>query len=240
MTLVQTSRKEAEAITADLKARFQKLHVSWHDLGRRVAQAIEKRVPFALNLTVPAWLEQTFDESASHLYRLAHSYRALADAGIPDKKQEKMPEKNANELATKLSKKDRAKPEFVKAAIEQPSSEFHKTVTEFRAKKYGIPPSKYKTFAILVSPESCDDLHAVFTRLGAILGEPVNAEGSQGVAAKIRVVEALVAFFATSTDEQIKVWFEGDPNGVHLPELPEAPNGSMAAGDVSGVRTAAK
>src|SRR5712671_3475135 len=87
---------EAEQRTADHKRDFSRLERGWVRLGRDVEESVRLGVPGKLGKTMRGWLADTFEESASHIFRQLQSYRALQ--GIPQETLDVIPEGSAHEL----------------------------------------------------------------------------------------------------------------------------------------------
>lgn len=206
----QVTRQEAKRITAGLKKDMQGIEKSWFALGRRAAVAIERRVPYVLNLQVADWMEQTFGTSSSHVYRLAHSYRALTEAGVPEKKQEALPEASAHRIATQIPREDR--PKFVQAAIEEEPKKFAAIVREHREKKYGLPTVPWATFAIRLPKQFVDDLHEWEARYAAAHGLSLE-DPAKRIGVLVQIWEATVANLMLMSEEEIRAWSTGDTEG---------------------------
>lgn len=143
----QLTKREAQRRTAQHKKDFAGLRKGWVRLGAEVAESVDLGVPAKLGKTMRQWLDETFAESASHIFRELQSYRALK--GVPQQTLERMPEANAHQL-TRLPEKDRKAPEIVSKAVSQAPKEFKETVDGIREAKYGITPELWKTHAVRV------------------------------------------------------------------------------------------
>lgn len=139
------TKEQAQARTNEHKRDLRALKKGWAHLGREVNKSIEMGVPAALNMTMRAWIEDTFPgSSASHIFRLRAEFEALKH--VPVEQLEKMPEGNANQFATRLPERSRSNPEIIQKAITLKPSEF-KAVVEQERIKAGIVPDKWATYA---------------------------------------------------------------------------------------------
>jgi hypothetical protein len=163
----------AELRTQRHKRDFATLKNGWMHLGREVQKSIDLGVPGLLDLTMRNWMAETFDESASHIYRQLLSYRSLKS--IPEATLRRIPEANAHELV-KLGQKDRKSRQIVYQAVSQKPKEFRETVARIRKEKYGIEPDKFKTFAVRIPEGVYDLLIAAQDKMAHVLNLNLNLE----------------------------------------------------------------
>lgn len=201
----EITRDEAEQRTADHKRDFSRLERGWVRLGRDVEESVRLGVPGKLGKTMRAWLADTFEESASHIFRSLQSYRALK--GVDEATLLAIPEANAHELV-KLTEKDRRDPQIVSQAVSQKPKDFKETVAKIRAQKYGITPDKWKTFAVRVPEAVYDALIAAQDKMATVLD--VDLSDDEHRAARLVTVWEAMAQLVNLTDEaRLKLETEG-------------------------------
>lgn len=192
------TKQAAEFRTARHKRDFATLKKGWLHLGREVQKSIDLGVPALLGKTMREWMADTFDESASHIFRQLQSYRALK--GMPEKSLRQIPESNAHEL-TRLNSKDRKAPEIVRKAMKQTPKEFKETVAKIRKDKYGIEPDKFKTFAVRLPEVIYNMLKAAEDKMAHVVN--VQLETPEERAQNLIVVWEAIAQLVNGTDEAI-------------------------------------
>lgn len=202
----EITKAEAQCRTAKHKRDFSAIEKSWFSLGKEVAESVRLQVPAKLGMNMRAWLDQTFSASSSHIFRQLQNLRALD--GVPEAKLERMPEGNAHELATKLPEKMRKSPEMVEKAINLPPAEFKREVAAIRHDKFGITPSKYRTFAVCVPIEVYEFLKEAEAKMARVL--QLDLEDEDARAKNLMTVWECIAQLVNSTDEAwLKVETEG-------------------------------
>lgn len=199
------TKRAAELRTARHKRDFATLKNGWMHLGREVQKSIDLGVPRLLGKTMRDWLAETFDESASHIYRQLSSYRALKS--IPEATLRRIPEANAHELV-KLAKKDRKAPQIVSQAVSQKPKQFRETVAKIRKEKYGIEPERFKTFAVRVPELVYDRLIAAQDKMAHVLHLDLNIEEMRS-ANLITIWEAIAQLVNGTDESQLKTEVEG-------------------------------
>jgi len=192
------TKRDAELRTNRHKRDFAMLKKGWLHLGREVEKSIDFGVPRLLGKTAREWMAETFDESASHIYRQLQSYRALKS--IPARTLEAIPEANARELV-KLAQKDRKAPQIVSKAVSQKPKEFKETIAKIRKEKYGIEPDKWKTFAVRIPEAVYDRLIAAQDKMAYVLHLDMNIEETRP--ANIITIWEAIAQLVNGTDEKI-------------------------------------
>jgi len=199
------TKHAAELRTARHRRDFATLKKGWMHLGREVQKSVDLGVPALLGRTMREWMAETFDESASHIYRQLQSYRALKS--IPEATLRRIPEANAHELV-KLPQKERKARLIVSQAVSQKPQQFKETVARIRKEKYGIEPDRYKTFAVRVPEAVYDRLIAAQDKMAHILNLDLNIEEMRS--ANLITVWEAVAQLVNDTDEsQLKMEVEG-------------------------------
>jgi len=202
----ELTKKDAQARTDKHKRDFLAIRKSWVQLGKDVAVSVDLNVPEKLGLKMYDWLEQTFEKSASNIFRQVQNYRALR--GIPQAQLEKMPESNAHLLATKLPAQIRKSPAMIEKAVKMAPAEFKQEVADIREKKFGITPSRFKTFAVAVPIEVYDLIIQAQNKMGRVLQLDMEAEDQH--AKNMITVWEVIANLINSTDEAwLKVETEG-------------------------------
>lgn len=207
LTQKTISKAEAQKRTEAHKRDFSVLRKGWVHLGQEVAQSVDLGVPSALGMGMRDWLDTTFEESASHIFRQLQNVRALK--GVSQAQLERMPEGNAHQLATRLPEKERKNPAVIKKAMEQAPAEFRATVKEIREKKYGIKPEPFKTFAVAVPMGVYDQLIAAQDKMAAILGLDL-ADEKKHAYALITIWEAVAVLINQTDESKLKAEVEGD------------------------------
>jgi hypothetical protein len=206
----QLAKKEftkhaAELRTARHRRDFATLKKGWMHLGREVQKSIDLGVPGLLGRTMREWMAETFDESASHIYRQLQSYKALKS--IAARTLERIPEANAHQLI-RLPEKDRKSRQIISKAQKQKPKEFAETVTKIRREKYGIEPDKFKTFAIRIPEPVYDRLVAAQDKMAHVLNLDLNIEEMRST--NLIAIWEAVAQLVNGTDEsQLKTEVEG-------------------------------
>lgn len=202
----QISVKQARDRTAKHKRDFACLRKGWLRLGNEVAESVDLGVPEKLGMTMHEWLDRTFEQSSSHILRQMQNVRALK--GVPQAKLEQMPEGNAHELATKLPEKIRKSPEMIEKAVTLAPAEFKREVAAVREKKYGITPSKYRTFAVCVPLEVYEFLREAENKIARVLQVDIETEDLRGK--NLMTVWECIANLINSTPEEwLKIETEG-------------------------------
>lgn len=205
LTKKEFTKRDAEKRTEQHVKDFSGLKKGWLHLGREVQKSMDLGVPGLLGKTARQWMAETFDESASHIYRQMQSYRALKS--IPEATLQEIPEANARELV-KLPQKDRKASVIVSQAVSQKPKEFRQTVAKIRKEKYGIEPDKFRTFAVRIPEAIFDRLIAAQDKMATILGLDLNHEESRP--AKLITIWEAIAELINGTDEsQLKTEVEG-------------------------------
>lgn len=174
----EITTEEAEQRTNDHKRDFSRLERGWVRLGRDVEESVRLGVPGKLGKTMRTWLADTFEESASHIFRSLQSYRALK--GVDEATLLAIPEANAHELV-KLTEKDRRDPQIVSQAVSQKPKDFKETVAKIRAQKYGITPSEWRTFALRCPKDVHELLMAAQQRAAEVLSIDLEDEEKRPV-----------------------------------------------------------
>lgn len=202
----EITKREAQERTAKHKKDFAAIEKSWFALGKEVAESVALQVPAKLGMTMRDWLDKTFSASSSHIFRQLQNLRALD--GVPDAKLEQMSESNAHELATKLPEKIRKSPEMVEKAINLPPAEFKREVAAIRQEKFGITPSKYRTFAVCVPIKVYEFLKEAEAKMARVLQLDLQDEDAR--TKNLMTVWECIAQLVNSTDEAwLKVETEG-------------------------------
>jgi hypothetical protein len=200
------TKHAAELRTARHKRDFAGLKKGWMALGREVQKSIDLGVPALLGLTMRNWMAETFDESASHIYRQLRSYQALKS--IPAATLRRIPEANAHELV-KLTTKDRKARQIVSQAVSQKPKEFRETVAKIRKAKYGIEPDKWKTFAVRLPEPIYDLLIAAQDKMAYILHLDLNIEETRP-ANLITAWEAIAQLVNGTDESRLRTEVEGE------------------------------
>ena len=162
----QLTKRDAQKRTEQHQKDFASLRKGWVVLGREVAESVDLGVPAKLGKTMRQWLDETFPDSASHIFAQLKSYRALK--GVPEDVLEAMPAGNAAQLA-RLPEKDRKAPQIVSQAVSQPPKEFKETVDNLREKKYGITKDEWKTWAVRVPLDVYERIEAAQEKMARVL-----------------------------------------------------------------------
>jgi hypothetical protein len=208
----ELTESEALARTAQHKKDFAGLRKGWVRLGREVAESVDLGVPAALGMTMRDWLDKTFEESSSSIFRQLQNYRALE--GVSQGKLEQMPEGNAHQL-TRLPEKMRKSPKMIERAITLAPKEFREEVNEIREKKFGIKPEKWETFAVRVPLPVWELLQAAQAKIGRVL--QVDLESEDVRTKNLIIVWEAIAQLVNGTEEAwLKIELEG---GGPLEEL---------------------
>ena len=206
------TKKQAERRTATHKRDFAGLKKGWVRLGQDVDKSVRLGVPAALGMNMRDWLEKTFPESASHIFRQLQSYRALQ--GVSPAKLERMPEANAHEL-TRLPEKDRKAPQIVAKAVSQTPKEFKETISHIREEKYHIPKETWKTWAVRVPEAVYDNLVAAQEKMARVLQLDLEDENAR-TKNLITIWECIASLVNTTDEAWLKIETEG---GGPLEEL---------------------
>ncbi len=192
----EITKQQALLRTARHKRDFGALKKGWCRLGREVEKSVQLGVPAALGMNMRDWLEKTFQDSASHIFRQLQSYRALK--GVSPATLERIPESNAHEL-TRLTEKDRKAPQIVRKAVSQSPKEFKETVAEIRETQYHIPKETWKTFAVRVPLAVYELMEAAQAKMARVLQLDLE-DDTVRVKNLITIWEAL-AVLVNDTDE---------------------------------------
>lgn len=235
------TKKEAQARTDKHKRDFQAIRKGWVALGKDVAESVDLSVPEKLGLRMYDWLEQTFEKSASNIFRQVQNYRALR--GIPQTQLEKMPEANAHLLATKLPAPMRKSPAMIEKAVTMAPEAFKQEVADIREKKFGITPSRFKTFAVAVPVEVYELIIQAQNKIGRVLQLDMQDENSYAKSL-ITVWEAIAVLVNDTPEEWLTIELIGSDKSWPYPPkngtkdgatgIPSAPasvtNGNHVAG----------
>ena len=215
----QLTKRDAQKRTEQHQKDFASLRKGWVVLGREVAESVDLGVPAKLGKTMRQWLDETFPDSASHIFAQLKSYRALK--GVPEDVLEAMPAGNAAQLA-RLPEKDRKAPQIVSQAVSQPPKEFKETVDTLREKKYGITKDRWETFAVRLPEDVIKLFRAAVEKIGRVL--QVDLEDDE-VRPKnmITVMEAIACLINTTDENWLVIELEGenDPRHRNGPDGPE-------------------
>ena len=201
----EITKREAETRTSQHKKDFAGLQKGWHLLGKEVAKSVDLGVPAKLGKTMRAWLDETFEQSSSHIFRQLQNLRALD--GVPDKKLEQIPEGNAHQL-TRLPEKIRKSAEVIEKATTQTPAEFRDTVNDIREKKFGIKQEAWQTFAVRLPLPVWELLQAAQEKIGRVL--QVDLESDDVRTTSLITVWEAIAQLVNGTDEAwLKIELEG-------------------------------
>jgi hypothetical protein len=209
---VPITKKQAERRTAQHRKEFATLKKGWVHLGAEVEKSVQLGVPAALGQNMREWLESTFPESASYIFRQLQSYRALK--GVPQSTLEAIPEGSAHEL-TRLKEKDRKDPKMLRKAREQSPKEFKETVAEIRETEYHIPKETWKTFAIRVPLAVYDLLQTAQAKMGRVLQVDLEDDAVR-IKSLITIWEVIAALVNDTPEEWLVIETTG---GGPLEEL---------------------
>jgi hypothetical protein len=160
------TRREAEKRTAKHKADRAGLRKGWVRFIQDVEKSVQLGVPAALGMNMREWLDKTFDQSASTIFRQLASYRRMR--GVPQSTLEAISEASAHELR-RLRPKDQKDSGVLQKAMEQSPSDFRKTVADIRHVKYGIPRDDWETYARRVPKSVFDLMIAAEEKVAAVL-----------------------------------------------------------------------
>ncbi len=199
-------KHDAELRTARHKRDFATLEKGWLALGREVQKSIDLGVPALLGRTMRQWMAETFDESASHIYRQLQSYRALKS--VPQAKLEQISESSAHQL-TRLPEKIRKDPELIEKAVKQTSTEFRNTVHGIREKKLGFKPEAWRTFAVRGPVTWYEQMEAAQNKVAEILKLDLT-NNEKRATNLIAVWEAISVLVNTTPKERLLVEIEGE------------------------------
>lgn len=189
---------KAQAIIRTKKHRKDLLGLKkgWLQLGRSVAKSIALGVPAALGMTMRAWIDDTFDVSAAHIFRVLQNFEALK--GVSEKKLEQMPEGNAHQL-TRLPEKERKNPAMIQKALTLKPSEFKEVVDDARSKN-GIKAEEWRTFAVRMPLSVYTLVMAAREKMARVL--QVDWEDEAKHPASMITVEEGIAALVNDTDER--------------------------------------
>lgn len=188
------TEKDAKAVTAALRADFQKFTAQWWEMGQRVKDALDRQVPSALGMNAHDWMMSVFGESAS-VAKITRSLRiARALNGLPEEKVKMLTEGKAY-LLTQLKEKDREA--YLGAAITVTNSEFEQIVENCR-QSYGIAPSEERVHIAVTVDKSVAEQWEECERKVARLNE-WDIELKPGLRAQ--VFEAIAALINNTPDE---------------------------------------
>lgn len=203
----QLTKAQALARTRKHRSDLVGLKKGWLQLGRAVAKSILLGVPAAMGMTMRAWIDDTFEQSASHIFRQLQNFQALK--GVSESQLEKMPEGNAHQL-TRLSEKERKSPAMIQKAITLKPSEFKEVVDEVRNKN-GHKPEEWATYARRIPKSVYDEMLAAEDKVARILQLDIAEESAKRMTNLILIVEAIAALINTTDELHLKVEIEGDP-----------------------------
>ena len=202
----QLTKRDAQKRTKQHQKDFASLRKGWVVLGREVAESVDLGVPAKLGKTMRQWLDETFPDSASHIFAQLKSYRALK--GVPEDVLEAMPAGNAAQLA-RLPEKDRKAATLVRKAVSQPPKEFKETVDTLREKKYGITPDIWHTYARRLPIAVFEKLVEAETKIARVLQVDISEESEKRATNLITVLEAIAVLINTTDEAWLKIETEG-------------------------------
>jgi hypothetical protein len=211
----KATKQEAVKRTAERRKQWKSLETGWLALGRAVEQDVALHVPEALGTTFTAWLESTFDCSASKVFQAFRASKALK--GIPEEKLNQITQANAVRMAT-LPEKERKSPEWVKKAVELPMNEFKSEVEAHIEKKTGIKKEKWHTFRVGLPKDVYDLVLEAEFKMAGILEVDISDTSKNQAAARLTVWEAFAALI-NLTDESI---LKAEVQGLREGKVPDA------------------
>lgn len=143
------TEREAKAATERVRAKFQSLGSAWFELGREVADCLDRQVPHAYGLASQGksmnaadWMELCFPNSVPKIYRALRIAKVLK--ALPEDRVKLLTEGNAYNL-TRLPEKMRTDEEWLDRAVELPNEQFSQAVDEVLEKKGHAPKEQYVT-----------------------------------------------------------------------------------------------
>lgn len=205
----KATKAEAMKNQIALRNKYRECKRTWFSLGLDVKQAMERHEPEALGLSFTQWLEATFGESDSTLWRALRSAKVLGY--LPESTLNKITTVNADQF-TRLPEKLRKGPgsdEWVKKAIDLPTEKFKQEVNKAR-EECGIKAEKFKTLLRKFPSDLYDQVLEMESKVARILEVDISEASENQLAALISVWEALSSLVKLTDESQLKVEIQGE------------------------------
>ena len=201
----QITKAQALARTKKHRQDLLGLKKGWLTLGRAVAKSIDLGVPAVLGMGMVDWVNDTFEVSASHIFRVLQNFKALK--GVSTSQLEQMPEGSAHQL-TRLPEKERKSPAMIQKAITMKPAEFKKVVDEARQKN-GYPPEEWATYARRIPKAIYDSMLEAEAKIARLLQVDIAEACEKRTANLILVVEAIAVLVNGTDESRLKIEIEG-------------------------------